>query len=90
MTRFGCLELTMQVLPLKLEWSKSFVSKALSRYDLGREKFLEKVWEWKELYANTIREQWAKMGLSLDYSRERFTLDEGLSQAVREVFVKSL
>ncbi|WP_029194655.1 valine--tRNA ligase [Paenibacillus alginolyticus] len=58
-----------------------------SRYDLGREKFLEKVWEWKELYANTIREQWAKMGFSLDYSRERFTLDEGLSQAVREVFV---
>lgn len=58
-----------------------------TRYDLGREKFLEKVWEWKELYANTIREQWAKMGFSLDYSRERFTLDEGLSQAVREVFV---
>ncbi|MBD0381679.1 valine--tRNA ligase [Paenibacillus sedimenti] len=58
-----------------------------SRYDLGREKFLEKVWEWKEQYAKTIREQWAKMGFSLDYSRERFTLDEGLSQAVREVFV---
>ena len=48
---------------------------------------MEKVWEWKELYADTIREQWAKMGFSLDYSRERFTLDEGLSQAVREVFV---
>jgi valyl-tRNA synthetase len=60
----------------------------LSRYDLGREKFLEKVWEWKESYAGTIREQWAQMGLSLDYSRERFTLDEGLSQAVREVFVR--
>ncbi|OPA80335.1 valine--tRNA ligase [Paenibacillus selenitireducens] len=60
----------------------------ISRYDLGREKFLEKVWDWKETYANTIREQWAKMGLSLDYSRERFTLDEGLSKAVREVFVK--
>ncbi|HEY4390582.1 MAG TPA: valine--tRNA ligase, partial [Paenibacillus sp.] len=60
----------------------------ISRYDLGREKFLEKVWDWKEQYANTIHEQWAKMGLSLDYSRERFTLDEGLSQAVREVFVK--
>ncbi|UJF36428.1 valine--tRNA ligase [Paenibacillus hexagrammi] len=58
-----------------------------SRYDLGREKFLEKVWEWKEHYAGTIREQWAKMGFSLDYSRERFTLDEGLSKAVREVFV---
>ncbi len=60
----------------------------LTRYDLGREKFLEKVWEWKELYAGTIREQWAKMGFSLDYSRERFTLDEGLSRAVREVFVR--
>ncbi|OMF31659.1 valine--tRNA ligase [Paenibacillus sp. FSL H8-0548] len=60
----------------------------ISRYDLGREAFLEKVWEWKEEYADTIRGQWAKMGLSLDYSRERFTLDEGLSKAVREVFVR--
>jgi valyl-tRNA synthetase len=60
----------------------------ITRYDLGREKFLEKVWEWKELYANSIHQQWAKMGLSLDYSRERFTLDEGLSNSVREVFVK--
>ncbi|MFC0332149.1 valine--tRNA ligase [Paenibacillus sepulcri] len=60
----------------------------VSRYDLGREKFLEKVWEWKELYAQTIHEQWGKMGFSLDYSRERFTLDEGLSRAVREVFVR--
>ncbi|KIL40328.1 valine--tRNA ligase [Gordoniibacillus kamchatkensis] len=59
----------------------------VSRYDLGREKFLAKVWEWKEQYASTIREQWAKMGFSLDYSRERFTMDEGLSKAVREVFV---
>ncbi|CAM3736900.1 valine--tRNA ligase [Cohnella lubricantis] len=59
-----------------------------SRYDLGREAFLEKVWEWKETYANTIRSQWSKLGLSLDYSRERFTLDEGLSRAVREVFVR--
>ena len=60
----------------------------LSRYDLGRERFLERVWQWKEQSANTIREQWAKMGFSLDYSRERFTLDEGLSAAVREVFVR--
>lgn len=60
----------------------------ISRYDLGREKFLERVWEWKEQYAATIHEQWAKMGLSLDYTRERFTLDDGLSEAVREVFVK--
>lgn len=59
----------------------------VSRYDLGREKFLEKAWEWKEEYATTIREQWSKLGLGLDYSRERFTLDEGLSKAVRKVFV---
>lgn len=61
--------------------------RGLSRYDLGREKFIDKVWEWKEEYAEHIHEQWAKLGLSLDYSRERFTLDEGLSQAVRKVFV---
>ncbi|PSL43990.1 valyl-tRNA synthetase [Salsuginibacillus halophilus] len=60
----------------------------LSRHDLGREKFLEQSWEWKEEYAEFIREQWAKLGLSLDYSRERFTLDNGLSEAVREVFVR--
>lgn len=59
----------------------------ISRYDLGREKFVEEVWSWKEEYADHIREQWAKMGLSLDYSRERFTLDDGLSEAVRKVFV---
>lgn len=58
-----------------------------SRYDLGREKFVEETWKWKEEYAGHIREQWAKMGLGLDYSRERFTLDEGLSKAVNEVFV---
>jgi valyl-tRNA synthetase len=60
----------------------------ISRYDLGREKFLEKTWEWKEEYAGHIRQQWAKLGLGLDYSRERFTLDEGLNKAVNEVFVK--
>ncbi|MDQ0216749.1 valyl-tRNA synthetase [Oikeobacillus pervagus] len=58
-----------------------------TRYDLGREKFVEEAWKWKEEYASFIRKQWAKMGLGLDYSRERFTLDEGLSKAVREVFV---
>lgn len=59
----------------------------ISRYDIGREKFLDRAWEWKEEYASTIRKQWAKMGLSLDYTRERFTLDDGLSHAVRKVFV---
>lgn len=59
----------------------------VSRYDLGREKFIDQVWAWKNEYADTIHAQWAKMGLSLDYSRERFTLDEGLSDAVKKVFV---
>ena len=59
----------------------------LSRYDLGREKFLEQTWAWKEEYAGHIRQQWAKMGIAVDYSRERFTLDEGLSEAVKKVFV---
>ncbi|TCN24551.1 valine--tRNA ligase [Mesobacillus foraminis] len=58
-----------------------------SRYDLGREKFVEETWKWKDEYAQHIRQQWSKLGLGLDYSRERFTLDEGLSKAVREVFV---
>nr|WP_312027405.1 valine--tRNA ligase [Paenibacillus typhae] len=60
----------------------------ISRHDLGREKFLEQVWAWKDQYAETIHGQWAKMGLSLDYSRERFTLDEGLTKGVRQVFVE--
>ncbi|GHN38747.1 valine--tRNA ligase [Lactobacillus delbrueckii] len=60
----------------------------VSRYDLGRKKFVEKVWEWKDEYANIIKSQWQKLGLSLDYSRERFTLDKGLSKAVRRVFVQ--
>lgn len=59
----------------------------ISRYDIGREAFLDHAWSWKEEYAQTIRQQWSKLGLSLDYSRERFTLDEGLSHAVRKVFV---
>lgn len=58
-----------------------------NRFELGREKFLEQAWAWKAEYALFIREQWAKMGLSLDYSRERFTLDEGLNAAVTKVFV---
>jgi valyl-tRNA synthetase len=60
----------------------------VSRHELGREKFLDVVWRWKDEYSKNIANQWRKMGLSLDYSRERFTLDEGLSEAVKEVFVK--
>ena len=60
----------------------------INKRDLGREGFLKKAWDWKEEYASTIRKQWGKLGLALDYSRERFTLDEGLNKAVNEVFVK--
>ncbi|API89175.1 valine--tRNA ligase [Marinilactibacillus sp. 15R] len=66
---------------------EKLAQEGISRHDLGREKFLEKVWEWKEEYAENIREQWAKVGISVDYSRERFTLDEGLNKAVNKVFV---
>lgn len=59
----------------------------LSRYDLGREKFLERVWDWKRQYGNRIVEQQKKLGASCDWSRARFTMDEGLSKAVRHVFV---
>ena len=63
-------------------------SEGTTRYDLGREAFVKETWKWKEEYAGHIRAQWSKLGLGLDYSRERFTLDEGLSNAVNEVFVK--
>ena len=59
----------------------------LTRYDLGREKFLERVWDWKWQYGNRIVEQQKKLGSSCDWSRARFTMDEGCSKAVREVFV---
>lgn len=63
-------------------------SMGISRYDLGREGFLEKAWEWKSEYADIIRKQWGKLGFALDYSKEKFTLDEDVNQKVCEVFVK--
>ncbi len=60
----------------------------LSRHDLGREKFIARVWEWKEKYGGVIINQLKRLGCSCDWDRERFTMDEGLSQAVREVFVR--
>ena len=63
------------------------VREGLSRHDLGREKFLERVWDWKNKYGDTIVRQQRKMGASCDWSRARFTMDEGCSKAVREVFV---
>ncbi len=59
-----------------------------TRHDLGREKFVEKIWEWKEQSGNTITKQLRRMGSSLDWSRERFTLDEGMSESVQEVFIR--
>ncbi len=63
------------------------VNEGLTRYDLGREKFLEKVWDWKHQYGSRIISQLKKLGASCDWTRERFTMDEGCSRAVREVFV---
>ncbi|MBP2644975.1 MAG: Valyl-tRNA synthetase [Firmicutes bacterium] len=59
----------------------------ISRYDLGREKFIDKVWEWKKQYGSRITNQLRRLGASCDWERERFTMDEGCSKAVREVFV---
>jgi len=67
---------------------KDLKTKGTDRHDLGREAFIEKVWEWKKLYGGTIINQLKVLGASCDWSRERFTLDEGLSKAVREVFVR--
>ena len=66
---------------------KRLKNQGISRYDIGREKFLEQAWAWKEEYASIIRKQWAALGLSLDYTKERFTLDEGLNKAVNYVFI---
>ena len=63
------------------------VEEGLTRYDLGREKFLERVWQWKDKYEARITGQLKKLGASCDWSRQRFTFDEGCSKAVREVFV---
>ncbi len=61
--------------------------RGISRYDLGRNKFIKKVWQWKDNYAAIIKKQWKGLGLSLDFSRERFTLDKGFSEAVKKVFI---
>ncbi|MGH2415606.1 MAG: class I tRNA ligase family protein, partial [Microcystaceae cyanobacterium] len=67
---------------------KQLKSEGKSRYDLGREKFLELAWQWKEESGGTIVNQLRRLGVSVDWSRERFTMDEGLSQAVRTAFVQ--
>ena len=59
----------------------------INKHDIGRDKFLDACWDWTHEHADIIRKQWEKLGISLDYSKERFTLDEGMSKAVRKVFV---
>ena len=66
---------------------KKLKEQGIKPREMDREEWLKVAWDWKKEYSENIRSQWAKLGLSLDYSRERFTLDEGLSQAVRKVFV---
>ena len=66
---------------------KRLKDKGIDKYEYGREKFLEACWDWTHEYGDNIRNQWAKMGLSVDYNKERFTLDEGLNKAVTKVFV---
>ena len=67
---------------------RQLAAQNISRHDLGREKFIEKIWEWKEQSGGTITQQIRRLGSSVDWSRERFTMDDGLSEAVKEVFVR--
>jgi valyl-tRNA synthetase len=67
---------------------KQLAKEGISRFDLGREKFVERIWQWKEQHSTEIKDQLTRLGASCDWTRERFTLDEGLSRAVRYVFVK--
>lgn len=72
----------------QIKVEQALAKEGLTRYDLGREKFLERVWQWKEKYGSTIINQLKRLGASCDWDRTRFTLDPGLSRAVREVFVR--
>jgi valyl-tRNA synthetase len=67
---------------------RELAKEGISRFDLGRERFVERVWEWKQQHSTEIKDQLTRLGASADWTRERFTLDEGLSRAVRYVFVK--
>lgn len=66
---------------------KKLKSEGINKYEYGRDNFLKSCWDWTHEYSENIRNQWAKLGLSVDYSRERFTLDEGLNKAVTKVFI---
>ncbi len=79
---------TMPGLLPSFRWKKPWRRKVISREDLGREEFVRRTWEWKEKYGGIITRQIRRLGASCDWDRERFTLDEGLSKAVREAFVR--
>ena len=79
---------TTQVSRHRMSWNGNSRKKGSSRDEVGREKFIDRVWEWKAQSGGTIIEQLKRLGCSCDWSRERFTMDEGLSRAVREVFVR--
>ena len=66
---------------------KKLKDQGINKYEYGRDKFLEACWDWTKEYGGTIRDQWAAMGISVDYNKERFTLDEGLAKAVNKVFI---
>jgi valyl-tRNA synthetase len=87
-TRCGSPERTTRASPHRSSSNANWTPQGISRHDLGRERFLEKVWEWKEFSGNTITRQMRRLGTSPDWSRERFTMDAGLSQTVTETFVR--
>lgn len=76
----------MQVLPPKPRWTKSSLKKASPRLEIGREKFIDACWDWREDYGNTIVKQIAGMGCSCDYDDEKFTMSPEYANAVRKVF----
>ena len=79
---------TTRASPPSCRWRRCCVAKGRAREEIGREAFLERTWEWKEKYGGYITKQLRRLGASCDWDRERFTLDEGLSRAVREAFVR--
>ncbi len=87
-TRCGCPAPITRASPRRSWWSGSSPQKGLTKRDLGREAFEARVWKWKEENGGRIVEQMKRAGVSCDWSRERFTLDPGLSRAVREAFVR--
>ncbi|MGL5520541.1 MAG: class I tRNA ligase family protein, partial [Cetobacterium sp.] len=67
---------------------RKLADEGLTKEDLGREEFIKQVWEWKEQYGSVITTQLRKIGASLDWKRERFTMDQGLSESVKDIFIK--